>query len=158
GSCSTTTRPCNNATPRSPASGTRSRRRTGTLRPSSRRSEVRSSSGTPRDSDGCTPQCGVSGGADMTVAGLMLVRNEADILAINLRHHLRIVDQLFVIDNGSSDDTPSILRRFARRFPQLRWTTDDGPYLQSKLLTRLAHDARVAGAHWVLPIDADEFW
>jgi glycosyltransferase involved in cell wall biosynthesis len=92
------------------------------------------------------------------LAGLMLVRDEADILAVNLRHHLRVVDQLFVIDNGSSDETPAILRRFARRSPQLRWTTDAGPYHQSKLLTQLAHDARAAGAEWVVSIDADEFW
>jgi hypothetical protein len=94
----------------------------------------------------------------MTVAGVMLVRDEDDILAINLRHHLHLVDQLFVIDNGSSDQTPHVLRRFARRFPQLHWTTDTGPYLQSKLSTQLAHDARKAGAEWVVSIDADEFW
>jgi glycosyltransferase involved in cell wall biosynthesis len=86
------------------------------------------------------------------------VRDEAHILAVNLRHHLDVVDQLFVIDNGSSDATPRILRRFARRHRHLRWTTDTGPYLQSKLLTQLAHDARRAGAGWVVSIDADEFW
>ena len=88
----------------------------------------------------------------------MLVRDEAHILEVNLRHHLGVVDQLFVIDNGSSDATPRILRRFARRHRQLRWTTDAGPYLQSKLLTQLAQDARRAGADWVVSFDADEFW
>jgi len=88
----------------------------------------------------------------------MLVRDEAHILAVNLRHHLGVVDQLFVIDNGSSDATPRILRRFARRHRQLHWTTDAGPYLQAKLLTQLAQDARRAGADWVVSIDADEFW
>jgi hypothetical protein len=94
----------------------------------------------------------------MAVAGLMLVRDEDDILAVNLQHHLRVVDSLFVIDNGSRDETPSVLGRFARRYPQLRWTTDAGPYLQSKLTTQLAQDARSAGADWVVAIDADEFW
>jgi glycosyltransferase involved in cell wall biosynthesis len=101
---------------------------------------------------------GEEGERAMNVAGLMLVRDEADILAVNLNHHLRVVDRLFVIDNGSSDETPEILRRFAHRFPQLSWTTNDGPYLQSKLLTQLAHEARAAGAEWVVSIDADEFW
>jgi len=94
----------------------------------------------------------------VTLAGVMLVRDEAHILGVNLRHHLGVVDQLFVIDNGSSDATPRILRRFARRHPQLHWTTDTGPYLQAKLLTHLAQDARRAGAAWVVSIDADEFW
>lgn len=94
----------------------------------------------------------------MSIAGIMLVRDEDDILAINLRHHLALVDHLFVIDNGSSDDTPRVLRSFARRFSQLHWTTDTSPYLQSKLLTQLAHDAWKAGAGWVFSIDADEFW
>jgi Glycosyl transferase family 2 len=94
----------------------------------------------------------------MSIAGIMLVRDEDDIIAINLRHHLPLVDHLFVIDNGSSDGTPRVLRNFARRFPQLRWTTDTGPYHQSKLLTQLAHDAWKAGAEWVFSIDADEFW
>jgi hypothetical protein len=95
----------------------------------------------------------------MVVAGVMLVRDEDDILAINLEHHLRgVVDSLFVIDNGSSDATPRVLQRFARRYPQLHWTTDAGPYLQSQLTTELAQEARRAGADWVLAIDADEFW
>jgi glycosyltransferase involved in cell wall biosynthesis len=94
----------------------------------------------------------------MRLAGLMLVRDEADVLAVNLRHHLGVVDDLFVVDNGSSDETPAILRRFARRYPQVRWTTETGEYLQSKILTTLAQDARMEGADWVVSIDADEFW
>jgi glycosyltransferase involved in cell wall biosynthesis len=94
----------------------------------------------------------------MRLAGVMLVRDEADLLPVNLRHHLTVVDEMLVLDNGSTDETPSILRRFARRLPQLRWTTDPGPYLQAKLLTQLAHEARRAGAEWVVSIDADEFW
>jgi glycosyltransferase involved in cell wall biosynthesis len=88
----------------------------------------------------------------------MTVRDEQDILDVNLRHHLGLVDEMLVIDNGSSDDTPRILRRFARRFPQLRWTTDSGDYLQAKLLTQLALEAHSRGAQWVVAIDADEFW
>jgi hypothetical protein len=94
----------------------------------------------------------------MSIAAVMLARDEDDILAINLRHHLPLVDHLFVIDNGSSDGTPRVLRDFARRFPHLRWTTDTSPFYQSKLLTQLAHDAWEAGDEWVFSIDADEFW
>jgi len=88
----------------------------------------------------------------------MIVRDEEDILAINLKHHLRVVDRILVIDNGSTDSTPGILRHFARRHPQLQWTTDDGEYLQAKMLTALAQQAYGEGADWVVSIDADEFW
>ena len=88
----------------------------------------------------------------------MIVRDEEDILAVNLKHHLRVVDRILAIDNGSSDSTPRILRRFARRYPQLQWTTDGGEYLQAKMLTGLAQQAYTDGADWVVSIDADEFW
>src|SRR5215212_6162362 len=88
----------------------------------------------------------------------MLVRDEEDILSVNLRHHLGVVDRILLIDNGSTDSTPRILRRFARRCPQLQWTTDAGEYLQAKLLTGLAQQAYAEGAGWVVSIDADEFW
>jgi glycosyltransferase involved in cell wall biosynthesis len=92
------------------------------------------------------------------VTGIMLVRDEEDILAVNLKHHLRVVDRIFVLDNGSEDSTPRILRRFARRYPQVRWSVDAGEYLQSKMLTGLAQEAYADGADWVVSIDADEFW
>jgi glycosyltransferase involved in cell wall biosynthesis len=88
----------------------------------------------------------------------MIVRDEEDILAVNLAHHLRVVDRLLVIDNGSTDSTPRILGRFARRYPQLQWTVDGGEYLQAKMLTGLAQQAYTEGADWVVSIDADEFW
>ena len=89
----------------------------------------------------------------------MTVRNEADIISLNVRYHSSVgVTDFFIVDNGSSDRTPKILSRLARDVPGLRWRRDDGPYHQSIITTDLAQEAHSAGVDWIVPTDADEFW
>ncbi|MFD0206050.1 MULTISPECIES: glycosyltransferase family 2 protein [Saccharothrix] len=95
----------------------------------------------------------------MKVVGVAMVRDEDDILATMLGHHLSIgVDEVLVVDNGSSDGTGRILRGMSRTTGRVRWTRDDGEYRQSEVTTALAREAVERGADWVLVIDADEFW
>jgi hypothetical protein len=92
------------------------------------------------------------------VVGLLLVRDEADILEVNLRHHLAtLIDRAVVVDNGSTDGSLDVLRRLADELP-VSWTSDPGPYRQKEITTELAREAGRRGADWVVPIDADEFW
>jgi hypothetical protein len=92
------------------------------------------------------------------VVGLYLVRDEADIMEVNLRHHLSsIIDRAVIVDNGSNDGTTGVLRRLGKRLP-IRWTRDPGAFRQGEITSDLAREAGAAGADWVLPIDADEFW
>jgi len=94
----------------------------------------------------------------MQLWAVMIVRNEVDILALNVLHHLSMgVDRFLIVDNGSTDGTRAVLGLLARDGP-IRWTIDSGPARQSQLLTELAREAYLGGADWVLPIDADEFW
>src|SRR5215203_5315742 len=94
----------------------------------------------------------------MEVVGLMMVRNEADILRINVLHHLaQGIDRFLIVDNGSTDGTDHVLRELARG-GRVHWTRDDGPYRQAEITTELAREAWRSGADWVVPIDADEFW
>jgi hypothetical protein len=94
----------------------------------------------------------------MNVIGLMMVRNEADIVEVNVRHHLAEgVDRFLVVDNGSSDDTPAVLDRLQQE-GLLEWRSDPGAYRQADLTTELAREAWRRGADWIIPIDADEFW
>src|SRR5690242_3094531 len=92
------------------------------------------------------------------VFGLMLVRNEADILRTNLLHHFAFgIEQFLIVDNGSTDGTDLALREMAKT-GRVRWLAEPGPYHQSEITTELAREAYLRGADWVIPIDADEFW
>lgn len=94
----------------------------------------------------------------MKIFGVALVRNEADIIGITVRYHLALgFDGFFIIDNGSTDDTRSVLKQLGKD-KRVRWTRNESPYRQSQLTTELARDAFRDGADWVAPVDADEFW
>jgi hypothetical protein len=95
----------------------------------------------------------------MKVTAVMVVRNEADILATTVRYHrARGVDEVLIVDNGSSDGTLDVLRRLAGGDPAVRWSSQPGDFHQADTITGLAGDAHAGGADWVLPTDADEFW
>lgn len=91
----------------------------------------------------------------MTVVGISMVRDEADIIGDVIEHMVTQVDHLIVADNRSVDGTRDILEGFDI-------TVVDDPeigYYQSEKITRLAHLARTDfDADWVVPFDADEWW
>jgi len=93
------------------------------------------------------------------LAGISVVRNEADLIGTTIRHHFNEgFDFIFVADNDSTDGTTAILERMAREDKRLRISRASGAFHQSEILTSLARDAVWAGASWILPFDADEFW
>lgn len=90
----------------------------------------------------------------------LLVRDEADIVAANIRHHLAAgVDFIVATDNGSTDGTVEILEGFERDgVLHLRHDAND-TFDQARLTTEMARLARERfAADWVLSNDADEFW
>ncbi len=92
------------------------------------------------------------------VFGLMVVRDAADLIEVNLRHHFEAgLERMLVLDNGSRDGTRELLGELALRLP-VDVEDDLGPYRQADLTNRLAYEARLQGAEWALPIDADEFF
>lgn len=86
------------------------------------------------------------------VIGVAMVKDEADIIGQTVDWMLRNVDQVIVADNNSSDGTREILDASGAI------VVDDPEvgYLQSAKMSQLAEMARVAGADWVVPFDADE--
>ena len=95
----------------------------------------------------------------MKVFGVSMVRNEADIIGTTVLHHLSLgLDRILVLDNGSTDGTGEILRNLAEEDERVRYISDDSPFKQAEITTRLVRRARREGADWVLPFDADEFW
>ena len=96
-----------------------------------------------------------------SVWAVTMVKDEADILGATLDHLLsQGVDHVIVSDNLSSDDTPQIIARYAARSDgRVHAATDAEPaYFQAEKMSRLVHAAWRAGADWVIPFDADEFW
>jgi glycosyltransferase involved in cell wall biosynthesis len=90
--------------------------------------------------------------------GVSMVRNEADIIRVNVLYHLSIgFDRLLIVDNGSTDGTDLILRGLGKD-PRVRWTREPGPFRQGLIFTQLAREAFKEGADWVAPVDADDFW
>jgi Glycosyl transferase family 2 len=92
----------------------------------------------------------------VSVAGIMLVRDEADIIERTLDHAASQVDYLIVADNRSTDGTAEIVMRHPG-VGHFERDHEVGHY-HSKKMTRLALLARKRGFKWVVPMDADELW
>jgi len=88
-----------------------------------------------------------------------MVKNEQDIIEAFVRHNIRLLDYLIVLDNGSIDDTGNILSKLAQEIGNLVVCQDKTfAYTQSESMTRLLQECqRRFSADYVVPLDADEF-
>jgi hypothetical protein len=95
----------------------------------------------------------------MRLIGVAMLRNEADIVEAFVRHHAALLDQLVVVDHGSTDATPRILAALVQEGLPLEVHPDPATaFRQDERLTVLARDAlERRGADVVFPLDADEF-
>lgn len=95
-----------------------------------------------------------------SVWGVSLVRDELDVLPHTITHLFRQgVSNVLIADNRSTDGTREYLRDASRADPRIHVAFDEQPaHWQSEKITRLAHAAGRAGADWIIPFDADEFW
>jgi glycosyltransferase involved in cell wall biosynthesis len=90
----------------------------------------------------------------VTVFGICMVRDEADIIGPVIERMLAQVDEIITADNLSVDGTRDILDAL----PVIVVDDPEPGYYQSRKMTRLAHLAAEKGATWVVPFDADEVW
>jgi hypothetical protein len=96
----------------------------------------------------------------MTLVLTLMVRDEADLIAPFMEHHLaQGIDRFIITDNGSRDGTMEILRDYATRAPiDLRFDPVHRKQ-QGETVTRMARDAATLyGADWTINADADEMW
>ncbi|GAA1425552.1 glycosyltransferase family 2 protein [Agrococcus citreus] len=95
----------------------------------------------------------------MTVVMTMMVRDEADIIAATIEHHLaQGIDRILVTDNASVDGTREILEAYAAVAPITIFDDPEHRKQQAQVVTRMARLAfEEHGADWVVNGDADEF-
>ena len=94
----------------------------------------------------------------MKIASISMVKNEADIIESFVRHTLRLVDVMYIIDHLSTDNTWIILNNLqAEGLPLILSRYMEADYSQSEVTTGLMWQSIKDGADWVLPLDADEF-
>lgn len=98
--------------------------------------------------------------AEKPIIMTLMVRDEADVIAAMIEHHLaQGIDLIIATDNASTDGTREILSRYAELgVVELH----DDPRLekqQAEVVTAMARRAYTEhGAAWVINADADEFW
>lgn len=106
------------------------------------------------------PIVDVSSSAIPRVAMSILVRDEADIIAENIRYHAAHgVEQFIVTDNASVDGTREILEQLQTEF-NLEIIDEPSHTIDQDLwVTRMAQQlSKHSQCDWVIHNDADEFW
>jgi hypothetical protein len=91
---------------------------------------------------------------------IMRIRDEGDIIAQNLRHHLTWADALHVLDTGSVDDTWEIVRSIAREDRRVNLLGREPIRYCDGLLAYVFDRARThfRDGDWIARPDADEFF
>ena len=94
----------------------------------------------------------------MKLVALTRVRIDGDVVEEFVRHTLRFVDEIFIIDNLSPDTTPQILDALKSEGLPVTLLRDD--YIEGRrdLVTRYTREIfKRVNPDFVLPLDADEF-
>jgi len=91
------------------------------------------------------------------IVATLWIRNEEDIIAQTLDHHIRQgVDVFIITDNGSTDKTKEIVSSY----PQVKILLENNKLTHDQELgvTKMAKIACKFDPDWIIHIDADEFW
>lgn len=93
------------------------------------------------------------------IGAVSMCRDEDDIIGPVVEHMFAEgVDRIWVADNLSADKTRPILDELAGRYPLTIIEDAEPGFYQAAKMTNLAHVAIDAGADWVVPFDADEWF
>lgn len=95
----------------------------------------------------------------MLIIGVTIVRNESDVIEAFVRHNLRFLDELQVIDNASTDTTWTILTRLAQELDGVvLGSSAHRDHRQESIFTAVMQQlSRDAEFDFAIPLDADEF-
>lgn len=84
-----------------------------------------------------------------SLSACMIVKNESEMLKLTLPVISNVVDELIVVDTGSSDDTISIAGSFGAIVKEFAWINDFAAARNESIMD--------ASSEWILWIDADEY-
>lgn len=95
----------------------------------------------------------------MLICALMIVRDEAELLPLNLQYHLDLgIDLIFVLNHCSADETDTVLQRFSSTGRIITFTNNNSAFDHEGLANKLLENAIVScSPDWVFLLDADEF-
>lgn len=95
----------------------------------------------------------------MKIVSITAVKNESDIIESFVRYHLNIVDEMIILNNGSTDDTNFILDSLIKEGLPIIVLNDTDRYFEPRIkyncLLRKAFNE--FNADIVCPLDVDEF-
>ncbi len=83
-----------------------------------------------------------------TISACMIVKNEEELLPTCLNSIKNAVDEIIIVDTGSTDNTISIAKRFGAKVFHFPWN--------DSFSDARNHALRYATGDWILQIDADE--
>ena len=95
----------------------------------------------------------------MRIFGIMVLKNESDVIESTLRAAAAWVDRVFILDNGSTDGTWDILQELASE-QIVPWKQDFRPFhntMRAEVFEAFRGEAE-PGDWWCHRMDADEFY
>lgn len=91
----------------------------------------------------------------MQYAGISVVKNESDIIEIFIRHNLKHLNKLYIVDHNSQDNTFEILGKLKEEGYNLEiYKNSSSRHIQAEEFNKLI---READSDFITFIDADEF-
>lgn len=96
----------------------------------------------------------------MKIFGIMVVKNEADIVGHALKAACDWCDEIYVLDNGSTDNTWHLVQELSNLNPQIvPFRQTDEPFFESiRAKVFHAYRNRAVDGDWWCRLDADEFY
>src|ERR1035438_7665333 len=96
----------------------------------------------------------------MRFHGLLVVRDEADIILESVRYALTWADAIYAYDTGSTDGTWELLQQMAREDSRLILYRHESVYFRNELRAVLFNEYRKNAevGDWFATVDADEFY
>ena len=88
----------------------------------------------------------------------MVVKNEADIIGHTLRAACHWCDEIYVLDNGSTDETWDLVQKLSKSIPQvIPFERTGEPFFESRRAKVFnAYKRGALDGDWWCPTDADE--